>query len=197
MYNKILCITGCDGTGKSTIIENLAKEIPNAYVAHIWDALQDSSGKLFSSKEAVDDYLCGLTPNSRVLFLAHALKYSVDKGLKSNAQILIIDSYYYKYFASELTLGADKKLICNLIENFTKPDIIVKLELTPDIVLGRKEIFSRYECGLAEKPTKEAFYSFQKQVINQWEFIKDENEIALNTTATIEETTTRILHLIA
>ncbi|MCH2218580.1 MAG: ATP-binding protein [Flavobacteriales bacterium] len=60
MYNKILCITGCDGTGKSTIIENLAKEIPNAYVAHIWDALQDSSGKLFSSKEAVDDYSCGL-----------------------------------------------------------------------------------------------------------------------------------------
>lgn len=196
MSNRILCITGNDGTGKSTIIENLTKKIPNTYTAHVWDALKDSSGKLFSSKKAVDDYLCNLTPNSRLLFIAHALKYSIDKGLKSNASILIIDSYYYKYFASELTLGADKKLINNLIESFPKPNITIKLELPLNIVLERKDIFSRYECGLVEKPTKEAFCNFQKQVVKNWGFIKDKNEIILDAKATIEETTTKILNLI-
>jgi len=185
---KIICITGADGTGKSTLIKKLSKEFPDAYVATIWDLFSASENtSLFKSKTDIDNYICSLTPNSRTLFLMHALKFSVDKALSGNFDLIILDSYYYKYLSSELALGADKELVKNLIEIFPEPDLTVELSLSVEKASKRKEKYSRYECGLSKNATKENFLKFQKK-INEKQFnLTDKKAIIINSELSSEE----------
>ncbi|WP_299255328.1 P-loop NTPase fold protein [uncultured Aquimarina sp.] len=166
MSNKkptIICITGPDGSGKSTLISNLINEVSNTMEVTIWDALNNKEGTLFSTKKDIDDYLCLLSPNARLLFLAHALQYAIDKALTSDVEIVFINAYYYKYFSSEKVLGADQKLIDALISNFPIPDKTIFLSVSPQISTARKKYLSRYECG-CRAATLEHFIDFQKKV---------------------------------
>jgi thymidylate kinase len=169
MKKKLICITGLDGVGKSTLIKSVQENYLSVYLANIWDLLNSETGGLpFKSKCEVDEFLCSLTPDSRLLFLAHAMKYSIDMAFKSNKKIILIDSYYYKYFAAELALGAKKELVSSLIGTFPKPDIVVELVLSVQEASCRKENYSRYECGLANNPARETFVAFQNKVFQEW-----------------------------
>jgi len=168
---KIICVTGMDGTGKSTLIQALSNRISNVYVAKIWDLLESPIASLpFKSKSEVDDFLCNLTPDSRLLFLAHAMKYSIDKALASEKENILIDSYYFKYFASELALGANEALVKSLIDSFPKPDIIIELYLSLKESAERKAKFSKYECGITSEATLENFIHFQEKTQTFWTF---------------------------
>jgi thymidylate kinase len=158
----IICVTGLDGSGKSTLINHLIPEVSNAIEVSIWDALNTGKLALFSSKKEVDDYLCMLSPNARLLFLAHALQYAIDTALISSADTIFINAYYYKYFSSEKALGADQKLIDSLIESLPKPDITIYLSISSEISAGRKKHRSQYECGCKEA-TVANFIIFQKK----------------------------------
>jgi len=191
---KIICITGLDGTGKSTVVDALHKIHPQAYVVSVWDILTRHPGLLFSSKKIVDTYLCNLTPDSRLLFLAHALKYGIDKALESESDLIILNAYYYKYFASELALGASAELVHSLEKTFPEPNIIIKLEVDVETAAERKKTFSRYECG-----TKTAdeinFISFQKQASQYWNNFKGSPFSTLNASASVEEIIKHVLQL--
>ena len=163
---KIICITGADGTGKSTLINSLREKNSSIVVSEIWDALEGN--KLFKSKRDVDNYLCTLTPESRLLFLAHARKYSIDKVLGSDAPVVILNSYYYKYFATEAALGATSNLVEILIAAFPKPDVVLRLVLPISESVKRKTVFSRYECGLADIPSSVNFCTFQAKALMMW-----------------------------
>ena len=120
---KLICITGIDGAGKNTLIELLTNKLESVTVASIWDILDGENSKVpFKSKKEIDNYLCELSPNSRLLFLAHALKFSIDCALNSDKKFVILNAYIYKYIATELALGADKALVHFLLENFPTPD---------------------------------------------------------------------------
>ncbi len=166
---ELVCITGMDGTGKNTLINKIASGTAPVYVANIWDLMDLEGAKLgFTSKKHIDDYLCELSPDSRLLFLAHALKYSVDKSIGSTAKTIILNAYYYKYFASELALGASPGLVQSLINGFPKPGKIFILELNAEKAAERKQKFSRYECGLSSQPDKNSFIEFQKKAAKYW-----------------------------
>jgi dTMP kinase len=165
MSNKkptIICVTGPDGSGKSTLVTHLVDELSNAIEVTIWDALNNKEVTLFSSKRDVDHYLCLLSPDARVLFLAHALKYAIDKALNSGIETIILNAYYYKYFASEVVLGANTELIKTLASTFPVPDMTLFLSLSPEMSASRKKHLSRYECGCREA-TSENFTNFQKK----------------------------------
>jgi thymidylate kinase len=122
MTKKIICITGMDGTGKSTLIKGLKEHLDSCYVATIWDLMASPvKGLPFKSKQEIDNFLCELSPDSRLLFLAHAMKYAIDKALLSSVNNILIDSYYYKYFASELALGAVEALTGSWQKYFLNP----------------------------------------------------------------------------
>jgi thymidylate kinase len=170
MPKRLICITGLDGTGKSTLIEGIRTHITSVYLSTIWDLMTDPvKGLPFKSKQQVDNFLCELTPDSRLFFLAHAMKYSIDKALKSRKENILIDSYYYKYFASELILGADSRMVDALQQVFPKPDFVFELVLPPEEAARRKSHFSRYECGLSKKPGMTQFLDFQKKVTFVWD----------------------------
>jgi dTMP kinase len=179
---KYICITGADGTGKSTLIDKLKEGFEQGYVAGIWDIFtQHTNGQPFKSKQDIDTYLCALTPNARLLFLTHALSFSTQKATESNAKLILLNGYFYKYFASEAALGADKTLINNLSEYFPKPDLILNLTVNLNIAAHRKKHLSRYECGCADTATVENFMGFQEKVIENWSFFGSENIKTINT----------------
>tara|TARA_R110002050_G_scaffold26592_3_gene69889 strand:- start:3199 stop:3801 length:603 start_codon:yes stop_codon:yes gene_type:complete len=166
MFNKkpkIICITGSDGSGKSTLIANLLNELPNAKEVTIWDAFNNKKVSIFSNKKEIDMYLCLLSSDARVLFLSHALKYAIDKAIDSKAEIILLNAYYYKYFSSEISYGASRLLIKSLVEIYPVPDINIFLSLSPEISVLRKKQLSKYECGCKEA-TRENFINFQQKV---------------------------------
>ncbi|MDI1353274.1 MAG: hypothetical protein PSX36_00050 [bacterium] len=179
--SQLICITGMDGTGKSTLLKNLSSVYPSSYVANIWDIMEGGVQTVpFKSKKDIDAYLCELSPDSRLLFLTHALRFSLDRALSSKKEIVFLNSYYYKYFATELALGAGMELAETLLNSFPEPDQTFYLELSPEVVVSRKTVFSRYECGLSKTPGNLSFMEFQKLALAQWKNFDSTDFITLD-----------------
>lgn len=164
MKQKMIVITGTDGSGKSTLIDALVESGIKAEVLSIWDALDES---LFATKKDVDNYLCRLSPNARLLFLAHALLQSLEKAEQSSEKTVLFNGYYYKYFASEIALGASSDLVDKLMLLFPVPDLVINLEVDVELAISRKQKLSQYECG-AQLPSKSSFIAFQKLATENW-----------------------------
>lgn len=191
---QLFCITGADGTGKSTLVHSLAQQFPQTYVANIWDLLEEHHDLLFRSKRDIDQYLCALTPDARLLFLAHALKYSIDKALRSGATVIFFNAYYYKYFATELALGANAALVKSLADGLPRPHKVVRLQLDAVSAAARKPQFSRYECGAVAIPSAETFIRFQQQAALAWKMFDTNGwktiDASLSPAAVLEQTLT-------
>lgn len=192
---KIICITGTDGSGKSTLIHNLKNSFPTSMEATIWDAMFDSAEAVFSDKKKVDQYICSLDADSRLLFLAHAILFSVNKALRSDKEIIFLNAYYYKYFSSEMASCASKDLVASLISIFPKPDLIFYLDAPLDVRAERKEFFSKYECG-GTKPNKENFIAFQNKTNPLFNDFIESDWIRLDTTQSKEELTAKCIEII-
>ena len=163
---KLIVITGADGTGKSTLIKTVLSSGIKAKEASIWDAMDPA---IFQSKKQIDDYLKSLLINARLLFLSHAIIQSYEKALKSDIEIVLFNAYYYKYFASELSFGANPILVQSLIDFFPKPDLVIELILDVEKCYERKKSVTNYECGFNE-PNKDSFIRFQTSARAQWNF---------------------------
>jgi len=183
---QLICITGADGTGKTTVVKAIAEKYPDAYVAGIWDLLDDQQGVLFRSKRDIDGYLCGLTPDSRLLFLAHAMKYSTEKAVRSGAGIILLNAYWYKYFATESALGANFGLVKSLAESFPTPGKVIRLTLPVRIAAQRKEHYSMYECGATGLNAVSDFIRFQDSVTPYWQKFENKNWISIDASQPVE-----------
>lgn len=192
---KLICITGADGTGKSTLIENLRAHYPDSYAATIWDGLEKEP-KLFSSKKEVDNHLCSISPGERLEFLYDALRYSTDKAMHSNSDLIFLNAYWYKYFAAELASGTDLELIKKFSWKFPLPDAVIVLELSPVECAKRKKIFSRYECGLVKESSETQFISFQEKTNAHWNDLEIKNKFAFDASRSEQELKNEVIKII-
>ncbi len=194
---KIICITGIDGAGKNTLIDLLAKKLESFVIADIWDSFNNKiAKKIFNSKTEIDKYLCNLTPDSRLFFLSHALKYSIERALKSKTDYILVNAYYYKYFASEISLGANSTIVKKLIDFFPNPDFVFKLEIAVEIAAKRKQKLSKYECGVVKSANTNNFIQFQKLVKKEWGQFQNDNMIILDATKKPEHLLNEVMKII-
>lgn len=163
-----ICLTGGDGSGKSTQIAGLrdvliTREI-SVGVVSIWDAFADPEvGAQMPVKDPSDiyGYLRLLGPNSRPLFLFHALHLALERAQTRHPSVLLLDGYWYKYFAAEVAHGADPAALRDLVASFPEPDVTFHLSISAEEALLRKSRRSDYEGGFTTDPRE--FVRFQSR----------------------------------
>lgn len=161
--DPIICISGTDGTGKSTLVAALARALPGSRPVSIWDMMAEPKIRgAFGSKAGLNAVLATLGPDARSLFCATALKEALER---SGRGVRIVDSHWYKFMATELALGADPALAGTMARLFPRPALTLQLALNPRIAAERKQgQYTAYECGLTA-PTFESFVKFQSRTV--------------------------------
>jgi thymidylate kinase len=164
---KFVCVTGVDGSGKSTQISALAQAFAAqgraAGRVSIWDGLSSERvrGALaFRSREDVYRYLGMLSPAARAYFLFHALQVSMDFAVAGTWDVLLLDGYWYKYYATEVAHGADQEAVRSMALGFPRPDWTFYLTLDPSVSTARKALRSDYESGYGDA---RRFLDFQRR----------------------------------
>jgi dTMP kinase len=171
---KLIAITGPDGSGKSTACYKSA-ELLNARlgagaarVSSAWDATEASG--LFPTRESVQAYFKSLAPHARTLFILHAVSHSLALAKEANPRFLLIDAYFYKYVASELTYGTPESVALAACQGFDAPERVFFLGIDPATAWKRKLVASSYESGGAEGHA--AFLEFQRRMSQSWEVVE-------------------------
>lgn len=154
---RSICIAGGDGSGKSTQVAALAEALTerglSPAVVTIWDVFDDPemSAKLPFEKPAdVFAYLKVLSPRSRSHFLFHALHAALDLAHAKSPDVLLLNAYWYKYYATEVAHGGVPAVLRSLAAGFPEPDTTFYLRVTPETTLARKDRPSDYESGYGD-----------------------------------------------
>jgi thymidylate kinase len=170
----VICITGPDGSGKTTLIKNLQPLLPGSVTVSIWDVLHEPALRdvvPFSHPAQVDAYLCRLHKESRSLFLMHCLFEAMALAQAKQASCIITDSYWYKYYATEAALGTPRAYLNQLVSVFPLPAYLFYLRAPVSLAGTRKQQYSRYECGLSAAPDEVAFTAFQQKAHQEMEAV--------------------------
>jgi thymidylate kinase len=165
-------LTGPDGSGKSTACARVARLLTQRYGegsvsrASVWDAL--SGSRVFSSKDAVTEYLATLDGSARTLFILHAMRQSIALAARAGARIVLIDGGCEKYAASELAYGVPEDIVLGACRAFPPSDLTLFLEVDPESAWSRKLQASRYEQGGESGGQREGFIRFQARMGAAW-----------------------------
>jgi thymidylate kinase len=164
----IACVTGPDGSGKSTQVAAVAgwlrKEGHSVAISQIWDPMLDpafAGRALFDSPAKADAYLELLDSTSRMYFLCHALQESLVRARARETDVVLLNAYWYKYHAVEVAHGGDAPTLRTINSVLPEPDVTFYLRIPPALAARRKERFTGYETGFAAARTAAAFESFQ------------------------------------
>lgn len=143
-------ITGLDGSGKDTQIENIVNygKLKNKKVLaySIWDSL-----KLFVSipqiemKKTLEIFLTKMAPAARSLFLQSVLIQSEKQVDFDDYDLVIFNAGLPKYAASEHLLGSPLSLWYSIETQFKYPDKVIYLKCSTDTIKSRKVEQSPYE----------------------------------------------------
>src|SRR5207249_1953291 len=118
---------------------------------------------IFDEPAQVDRYLGILHPTSRALFLYHCLHEALVLARRRDADVLLLNAYWYKYFATEVAHGGERALLRELATRvFPEPAVTFYLQVAPEGAFARKVTLSGYETGFAKERSKEAFVRFQR-----------------------------------
>lgn len=165
---KIITLIGADASGKDTQIALLKEHFENlnqkVQVISIWDSFIDFANLTDkkSLQEIVETFLLKYEAHARSFFLMACLKNSLSR-LNSANDIVLLNGFFHKYWASEMTYGVDNSLWEKNISEFIESDQVYYLKTSAEQCIARKTSWSKYEQGLArfapnlEKMTKEIF----------------------------------------
>lgn len=173
---RLICVTGPDGSGKSTQVELLTRALAtrghSVLPCGIWDLFeQGGEVRPFESKQDIDRYLGALDGTSRAFFLFHAMYGALDRALRERPDVVLLNAYWYKYFATEIAHGTAQERLLPLVSVFPRPERTFYLKLDPRTALGRKKRLSGYETGFRGA---EGFLPFQAKAHRALESLADE-----------------------
>jgi hypothetical protein len=91
-----------------------------------------------------------------------------------NPDVLVLNAYWYKYFATEIAHGGDPVALRAITSPFPVPDVTFQLVLPLAEAARRKGVFSGYESGFGPAPTQEAFETFQPPAVAAMDLLASE-----------------------
>ena len=110
----VICVVGGDGSGKTTQIARLdsifrgrdarSSRSPSGTRSSTRLSYRNSPSSVPSDIYA---YLKLLGPVSRTHFLFHALHLALERARARQPNVLLLNAYWYKYFATEVAHGGD------------------------------------------------------------------------------------------
>jgi thymidylate kinase len=172
-----IVFTGTDGAGKSTqISRTLARLAERGLTAQRYDKWDAYDRARFPEcrfvREPLEDLrrcIAEMEGDSRAMFLFWIIATTLkDLG---TCDVDILDGYWYKHGASELTLGCSRQLISALGAALPAPDHVLYLRVDPERALARKPELTRYECGRDPELSPERFLSHQhrlRAILDDW-----------------------------
>ncbi len=187
---KTIVITGIDGSGKSTQTKLLKQSLNNAETYSVWDLIVHPDYRdwsIYQFPPPVEKYVINLNPVARTLFIFHAFDFAYEQALKSQADYVIFDAYWYKYLAVELAMGTNKNLIEFAKNRYLKPDFCFYLDMQIDELHNRKPKISAYESGLKDHLDYDNFIKIQKSAKTYLEGFLPENSLTISATKPIDE----------
>ncbi|EIU6784210.1 hypothetical protein L5164_003780 [Vibrio parahaemolyticus] len=202
MKGKFISIEGIDGSGKSTIANELVTRLPNTVLISkdVSSFIQDSfvKGQLNNIKKSLWDYpkdqdILKLGSYHWLLLIASwyaALGEQIEKEYLIKGINVIADGWHYKYISRFLLKSefADDMLI-ELFKPILSPDKVILLDLSPHVAFDRKKAFTinPSESGAADgfdSSKGDGFVTYQGLVrgnyidlakANCWEIIQSDN----------------------
>jgi thymidylate kinase len=151
---KYISFIGGDASGKDTQIEMLKKYLEingqTVQVVSIWDSLVEFStiGDKKILKEIVETFLLKFSPEARSHFLLACLKNSYDK-IDQKKNVIILNGFYQKYMASELTYGVGSEIWNLSAKHFNQQAVSFYIRTSFNDCLKRRSDWSKYESGQA------------------------------------------------
>jgi len=166
----LIAIEGIDGSGKSTIVKFIAKELKKRGfdVITFKEPTDSEWGKKI--KELLKNR--NVKPEEELeLFLKdreYDVKNNILPALKSG-KIVLMDRYYYSTIAYQGALGLDIEEIKEMNERIApKPDLVIVLDVKPEIAMSRikaKRKPDRFENLEYLKKVREIFLKLKNNVI--------------------------------
>ncbi len=176
----MICVTGMDGSGKSTLAERLVREIGTRSALKVeevslWDVIRklpQGTHVLQASAKEIDFYSELICPEARMYFALHMLSQAFAMARESNADVLILNAHWYKYFASVVVQASDhygnrgvqgpsEDQLLSVMGLLPEPDLTFFLDAEPSETQSRKERYSGFETGFAPRRDADAFLKFQ------------------------------------
>jgi thymidylate kinase len=186
---KTFCITGLDGSGKSTQAVLLANKLKNSRIVSVWDIIRRKEFQnwtIYKNPPPVEKYVAKLHPVSRSLFIFHAFNEAYQSALKSEAEYLIFDGYWYKYWAVELAMESEHFLTGFWQNQYLIPDFTFYLNLDITQIVKRKKSISEYEGGL-NKDKYLKFKSIQQKAQKYLEQLLPDNHYKIDANQEINQ----------
>ena len=190
MTPPLVCVTGLDAVGKSTLLAVVRRSLARAGVrgvatVSVWTALPAGAPRA----AALDRHLGRLDPLARALLLAHACRTALVAACREGAALCLLDGWWFKYAALEATMGAPPPALRALGRLLPAPALTFHLVLearraalrragqdsgtrergrppgAAARMRGRAEPprITGYETGFAPVPTRAAFVRFQRR----------------------------------
>lgn len=142
---KLIVIEGIDGCGKSTHAKLLVESLQSKGL-EVLHTKEPSRGKIGL---LLRDYLKQDAPPlvDTMLFIADRAEH-VEQEIKpalKTGKVVICERYFYSTIAYQAAQGLDTKWLFNLNAFAPKPDMVILLDLRPDIAVKRTTSEEKFE----------------------------------------------------
>lgn len=167
-------ILGCDGCGKSTQIESLKQWIESRYSTKcrtiekkqtfLSNRCPEFGNTIEEYRKLAYEVLPSMKGETRALMLFHMYLSLVLTEPPRNDEIVFVDGYWQKHYATERAMGVDEAWLLNVCSVFPKPSLTIVIDTDPNVIAARGHVPTPYEAGCDSGRNLESFIEHQTLV---------------------------------